>query len=230
MSKLAALFCVPILKSKLKDPMSGFFMTKKETFNKVKNNLTGKGYKILLDMVLTIELLDKKAKISEIGYKFRIRKQGQSKLSSKVIKDYLLMLTTFTLKKYSRIIKFLCVGFIGVIINTSILWFLTEKINLFYVISGIIATETAIITNFLLNNFWTWNNTNKLHSFIKRLILFNSVSLVGLIITITSLWILTEIGIYYLMSNLIGIILATAWNYYANDKITFKQNKQEKLI
>ena len=222
MSKTAALMAKPILSTKVKDPMSGFFMTKKKIYKEIKSKLSGKGYKIFLEMIFELEQKKGRAKVAEVPYHFRTRKQGESKLGIQVIKAYLLMLISFAIKKYAQLIKFLIVGSTGVVVNTSILWILTEKTGLFYVLSGVIATQTAIINNFLLNNFWTWKRRDKKHSFIRRMVTFNIVSLAGLVITVFTLWTLTEAGIYYIISNLIGIVLATTWNFIANDKITFK--------
>jgi dolichol-phosphate mannosyltransferase len=187
MSKSAALLAKPLLKSNVSDPMSGFFMTKKEVFKIIQNDLSGKGYKIFLEMIFCYEKKKGKSNIGEVPYHFRTRKLGESKLGAKVIFDYLQMLLNFALKKYAFLIKFLIVGLIGLFVNTTLLWFFTEIINLYYVFSGIIATELAIINNFLLNNFWTWNKRNKRHSFIKRFFSYNLVSLIGLMITIFTL-------------------------------------------
>jgi dolichol-phosphate mannosyltransferase len=221
MSKFAASLSRPLLSSKIKDPMSGFFLTKRGVFDEVKGDLSGKGFKIFLEMLFALESR-RIVLIKEIPYTFRIRKKGVSKLGFNVVKAYLSMLFFFSLKKYSQLIKFLLVGLSGVFVNTALLWFLTEQVGLFYVLSGIIATEIAIINNFLLNNFWTWRRRNKKHNFFRRLVSFNAVALVGLGISVSVLWFLTELGVYYLISNLVGILFATAWNYLANDKITFK--------
>ncbi|MFT4297911.1 MAG: glycosyltransferase [Candidatus Woesearchaeota archaeon] len=227
-SKAAACLAKPLLSSKITDPMSGFFMTKKAIFNQIQEQLSGKGYKILLDIIVAYEIKNKilgnkqRVKIKEVPYTFKKRKKGESKLGFKVISDYLFMLAFLGFKKYSSLVKFLIVGLTGLILNTLLLWLLTEKVGIFYVLSGIIATETAIISNFILNNYWTWKKGNKTYSFIKRLLLYNSVSIIGLLITVSILWLLTELGIYYLLSNIIGIVIATAWNFLANDRITFK--------
>jgi len=221
MSRFAALLSRPLFSASVNDPMAGFFLTNKSVFNKVKNDLSGRGFKIFLEMFFVLES-KKKVKIKEVPYVFRIRKRGESKLGINVIIAYLVMLFSFALKKYATLFKFLVVGASGVVVNTGILWLLTERFDLFYVLSGIIATELAIIRNFLLNNFWTWKSRAKKYSFFKRLVSFNGVSLVGLGISVSVLWLLTELGVYYLLSNFIGIIIAATWNYLANDKFTFK--------
>lgn len=221
-SKSAAMLTKLALKTKITDPMSGFFMTKKKVYNQIKKQLSGRGYKIFLEMLSLYENKQEKVSLKEIPYKFRTRKQDKSKLGIKTIIDYLIMIAKLTLKN-NTLIKFLIVGLTGVIVNMFFLWLLTEQIGIYYVVSGIISTELAILNNFFLNNFWTWKKRNKKHHFIKRLLSFNAVSIIGLIITVSSLYIFTELfAINYLISNLIGIALATTWNYLANDKYTFK--------
>jgi len=100
-SKFAAMLAKPILSKKIKDPMSGFFMLKKDFFEKVKHNLYGKGYKILLDIVFN----SNNSKIKEVPFKFKIRKKGESKLGAKVIIEYLIMLIKYFLRKYCKYSK-----------------------------------------------------------------------------------------------------------------------------
>ncbi|MFT4326867.1 MAG: GtrA family protein, partial [Candidatus Woesearchaeota archaeon] len=220
-SKSAALLARPVLKSNLKDPMSGFFMLKKETFRAVKPYVLSRGYKILLDMLVSHTIHIQKPSFLEIPYSFRPRFLGTSKVSSKVIIEYMHMLLIFAFLRYKKLFLFLSVGAFGFLLNTTVLWSLTEIVGLFYVISGIIATILAIISNFMLNNCLTWSKIAKRHSFMKRFVLFFIISLGGLVISVSTLWFLTELGLYYLVSNAVGIIVATAWNYIINDRVTF---------
>jgi dolichol-phosphate mannosyltransferase len=221
-SKTATILSKLVLNQKITDPMSGFFLTKKSVYEQIKQKIKAKGYKIYLEMLSLYEQKTGHVKIKEIPYKFRIRKQDESKLKTRVIINYIQSILSLFILRNKKILKFLTVGLIGTILNTALLFLLTEKLNLYYVLSGIIATELAIINNFLFNNFWTWKKTQKKHSFIKRLASYNTVSIMGLIITITTLFALTEIGLNYILSNLIGIILATTWNYTMNNNYTFK--------
>lgn len=222
-SRVAAFLSIPVLGKKTTDPMSGFFGIKKEIFQKVKSKLTGKGYKILLDMLFNT----KKEKILEVPYKFKMRKKGKSKLGIKVIFEYLWMLLIYFIRKYSLFLKFCVVGLIGVFVNMVILTILTEFFNIYYLISSIIAIETSIITNFLLNNFWTWKKRSKKHSFLSRMLKYNLVAFGGLILNWSALFLFTEkIGIFYVVSNLIGILIATLWNFILNNVWTFKGIKE----
>ena len=66
----------------ISDPMSGFFIFKKKIYLKNKNNLYGKGFKILIDFIINSK---KKLKISEIKIKFNLRRKNKSKMNIKVL-------------------------------------------------------------------------------------------------------------------------------------------------
>lgn len=112
----------------------------------------------------------------------------------------------------------------GVLVNLSVLWFLTETIGLYYIFSGLIAIESAIITNFILNDHWTWHGIGKrgFKHKLNRLIAFNMVCAVGMVISISILWILTNLGLNYMLSSVAGIMLAAIWNFTTNDNVTWK--------
>ncbi len=88
-----------------------------------------------------------------------------------------------------------------------------------YYFSSIIAIETSIISNFLLNDYFTFadRRTGKTRSFIFRLLRFNGTCLAGAGIQYGLLLLFTSVfGVNYLISNLIGIAAATLWNYTVN--------------
>jgi dolichol-phosphate mannosyltransferase len=122
-----------------------------------------------------------------------------------------------------RLLKFGVVGISGVGVNMGMLYFLTEYVHIPYLISSIIAIEISIISNFLLNDIWTWKDRVK-KKYIYRLIQYHiSVGITAVFVNWLLLLILTELfGLYYLLSNLIGIATGTFANYIINDVWTFK--------
>jgi dolichol-phosphate mannosyltransferase len=78
------------------DPMSGFFMLRREFFEKCVSNLSGRGFKILLDLMMSSP---DPVRFKELPYVFRTRQHGDSKLSYKVILDYFLLLVEKAVKK-----------------------------------------------------------------------------------------------------------------------------------
>jgi dolichol-phosphate mannosyltransferase len=119
----------------------------------------------------------------------------------------------------------MAVGLSGVVVNMGILWLLTEKVGLFYLLSAAVGIETSIISNFLLNNRFTFRDRNQpgAKSFFARLAKFNAISLTGLGINLGVLGLLTEaFGLYYIVSNLFGIAAAFLWNFFANNWWTWR--------
>ena len=130
---------------------------------------------------------------------------------------------------HPRILKFSIVGAIGVLVNMGTLYFLTEFVSILYIISSIIAIELSIIGNFLLNDIWTWNERKK-KKFSRRFIQYHiSAGITAFLANWLLLIFLTEVaGIYYLISNLIGICVGMLSNFILNDLWTFRQTDQTK--
>lgn len=127
-----------------------------------------------------------------------------------------------------RFLKFCLVGLSGVGVNLGLLWTLTEWAGLFYLISAAFSVETSILTNFTLNELWTFSDRvtdRSARPLLSRAVKFNSISAGGLVINIMILGVLTEFfGLYYIISALFGIGGATLWNYLANATVTWKQS------
>jgi dolichol-phosphate mannosyltransferase len=120
-----------------------------------------------------------------------------------------------------RLFRFGVVGCIGVGLNVLILWILHGQIHVFLPVASAIAVETTIITNFLLNNRWTFGERAISP---KRFARYNLAALVGLIITTAILTFLTmQIGVPYIAADLVGIAAATAWNFGTSVHWTWAQ-------
>jgi dolichol-phosphate mannosyltransferase len=83
-TKMAQLF----LGITLRDPLSGYFMMRRDDFLRIRDRLDGSGFKILLEVVANAEA----ASIIEVPYSFRPRVAGASKLTSTVALRYLYQL------------------------------------------------------------------------------------------------------------------------------------------
>jgi putative flippase GtrA len=100
------------------------------------------------------------------------------------------------------------------LVNTLVLLLLYQWIHLPLILASAMAVELAIINNFIWNNRWTFGCSQ---ISCKRFARFNLVSLAGLIVSTGALWVLvSRLGLYYLAANLLGIALATAWNFSAS--------------
>jgi dolichol-phosphate mannosyltransferase len=197
---------------KVKDPMSGFFMFKREKIAGVVFNPIG--YKILLEMLV----MGKFEKVVEVPFIFEDRSSGRSKMKARQQIDYLRHIFNLMRRKgeLARLIKFVCVGLSGVVVNEGVLWLLTELAGMPYYFSSLFAIEASIISNFILNDRFTFSDrrNSQTGSFLKRLFKFNLTCAAGALIQYGILLFLTEVcGLNYLLSNLIGIVVAFVWNY-----------------
>ena len=118
-------------------------------------------------------------------------------------------------KEHKKFLKFCVVGLSGIIINEGLLWTLTDFAGFFYLISSAIAIEASILSNFFLNDIWTFKRQRKTR-FLARLGKFNLARIVALGINLAILGILTSLGLHYLISNLIGIAIATLFTYLSS--------------
>lgn len=219
-----------ILFPEVTDPVSGFFAIKRTVVSESK--LKPRGYKILM------EILGKGnwKTFKEIPFMFKNREAGESKLKLSTITDYLQQcadIVFFSLthhntrvwEEWIKIIKFGLVGLSGIVVNTGLLFILTEWAHLYYMISSIFAIEASIITNFLLNDGWTFKSKteNTVLKKGKRFISYQIISILGTLINMGVLFLLADIaGIWYIAANLIGILVAFIWNFFVNRHTTWK--------
>ena len=127
-------------------------------------------------------------------------------------------------RRYIRPISFGLVGLSGVVVNTVILWGLVQGLGLPVLLSSALATEAAILSNFLLNDRWTFRTAAHQGRLVQRLLRFNGVALGGMSITSAVLAALTAHGhLPLLFANLLAVGAAMAWNYVVNSRWTWGQ-------
>jgi dolichol-phosphate mannosyltransferase len=222
-SKTATMLAHVFLPStrKILDPMSGYFMLDKDVVSGA--DLNPMGYKILLEILVK----GKFTRVAEVPYCFAVRSSGESKLGLRQQADYLrhLYLLMRSSGEFSRFIKYCLVGASGVIVDEGVFWLLIHFAGLFNILAAALSAEFAIITNFTLNNYFTFadRRLSGVGAFLVRLAKFNLVSLIGIGLKLAVLWLLTYIfGSFDLLFNLCGIAVATLWNYLMNTWWTWK--------
>ncbi|MBI3395172.1 MAG: glycosyltransferase family 2 protein [Spirochaetia bacterium] len=241
-SWVAALMAKIMLPVNVKDPMSGFFVVSRGSFHEVVDSINPRGFKILLEFIGRHPNL----KIKEIGYTFRNRARGETKLSGSVIKNYLIALYDLRFGRFisPTFIQYAFVGSTGVVINL-IGFAIGEWLGFPRVYTGIsprldplylsvpFGMQIAIITNYLMNNYITFYELRHRGSMIVRgFIIFEIVSIVGLVMQ-TGVFqllhtngflsgLLVE-GVRKYVNNGLGIIFATISNYYLNLNFTWEK-------
>jgi len=120
----------------------------------------------------------------------------------------------------TRFWKFGLVGISGIVVNEGLLALFTEVIILPLALAGAVAIESSILSNFLLNNFWTWRDARH-KSFRHRIFSYHSVALIAGLVNYFILIALTMLGMHPLLANLIGIAFGTLINFLLNQHWTF---------
>jgi dolichol-phosphate mannosyltransferase len=200
---------------KVKDPLSGFFLFRRDVIEDVILNPVG--YKILLEILVK----GNHHSVVEVPYVFQGRERGTSTFNTTEQVNYLKHLYRLTRheKETERFIKFCLVGLSGVVVNLGILVFLTEIIGIFYAFSNAIAVVVAIINNFVWNDLWTFRDrrTSAREPIVVRLAKFSIICSMGFAINEGILLLFTEVaGFYYIISAILGIIAATLFNFILN--------------
>src|SRR5689334_15014078 len=128
-------------------------------------------------------------------------------------------------RRFARPLRFGVVGASGIVVNSAILWVLVRELHLALTLGSLIATETATLSNFVLNDRWTFRGASERPP-LGRLLRFNGVALGGMAITAAALTALTSYSqLHLLAANLLAVAAATAWNYVVNSRWTWSSRQ-----
>jgi putative flippase GtrA len=143
-------------------------------------------------------------------------------------KEYEKLLSSGNLKKF---VAFGIVGGLGTVLNTGLLYILSQIWNINYLIASAIATESAIIFNFIGNNYFTFRNNNKSAKLYKKFLSFQAISLFALVGTVFFLWLfVTLFGIKLLLLwNVIAILIMFVVNFALNKAFTWKERENKNV-
>ncbi len=121
-----------------------------------------------------------------------------------------------------RFQKFLLVGAIGLAVNQGALFTLVDQAGLAVAVASPIAIFLSMIVTFLLNERWTWHDRGQ-GRILHRALLYGSINSGGLLINWLTLVSLHQIGLDYLIANLVGAGIAAVWNFSLNHSLTWRR-------
>jgi len=234
-----------ITSASLSDPMSGFFMVTREAFDGSLRNLSGAGFKILLDIFASSR---KPLEFAELPYVFSLRQHGESKLDTMVLWEYLMLILDKTIGKVIpvRFALFAFVGSTGVIIHYIMLYStmnfaipafntLTTKVdfsfinisdNNLFMYSQLVATIVAMTSNYFMNNLFTYRDMRlKGIKLFWGLLSFYAVCSLGAIANVGFANYVFKQEYTWQLAAFAGIILGTVWNYLATSIFTWGKSK-----
>ncbi len=215
-SRLATKLTHRLVGTELSDPMSGFFMMRRDRLEEIAPKLSPVGFKILLDIAATA---GQRLRIAEQPYQFSERFAGESKFNVQIGVEFLgLLLAKMTGDLVDpRFIFFAIVGSLGLIVHLIVLKlclaFLPAQPNLFQ-LSQITATFMAMTGNFLLNNELTYRDRRlKGLAALQGFLLFCLLCSAGALANVDiASWLYDGRSVWWL-AGAAGALMGALWNY-----------------
>jgi dolichol-phosphate mannosyltransferase len=216
---------------KTSDPLSGFFLVRNEAISGIQFRPTG--FKVLLEIIVCAPEL----KVVETPLNFRARHSGVSKANLGQGLEYLAHIASlfWYVPSAGRFWKFAMVGASGVVVNNLTLIILAEYFHAHKVIAWMFAVGVSILTNFLLNNAFTWRDirhSSRIH-FLLRGALAYPVAIMGIGANFAVYYPLIKYVSdqfpYYVLFNLLGIAAGTMVNFILSSRLVFRPSTPENL-
>jgi dolichol-phosphate mannosyltransferase len=211
-SRMASQAAHLIIKSELRDPMSGFFLMRRKAFDEAVRSLSQQGFKILLDLFASAP---RPLRFAEISYNFRVRKHGESKLDTMAAWEYGMLLADklFGYIIPPRLIVFGIVGSLGLIVHILALS-AALSFDFAFLTSQSIASVASIGFNFILNNLITYRDSVLRGWHLARgAVAFYAISSFGLAANINVARLAYVEEPKWWIAGLSGAIIGVIWNY-----------------
>ena len=208
-------------KTELSDPMSGFFAIRREVFEETVRQMTGKGFKILLDMVLSV---GRPLKTREFSYEFRTRQHGESKLDIVVGFEYLYLLADKIFGRFVPVsfVVYVLAGLSGLFLHLAALGILFRYVGIAFVTAQLTATLVAMVSNFLVNNSVTFRQQRlKGAMLLPGLLAYIAICGLGAIVNVQASEYLFENHIPWWFAGAAGALVGAVWNYAVSTQIVW---------
>ena len=220
-SRFATALASPIMKTRLSDPMSGFFAVRRDVLLEAAPGLSNVGYKILLDLVASSP---RTLKLAEVGYTFGTRQSGESKLDEMVALEYLELLLDKTIGRFVpvKLVQFGAIGVLGVGVHLALLYLTLNVLGAAFAAAQATAVVGAMTFNFALNNRFTYRDQQlKGLAWVGGLLSFYLVCSIGAIGNVGIGSLVYEQFHGWWMAGIAGAIVGSVWNFVASGWLTW---------
>ena len=217
-TRLARLIC----KQDISDPLSGFFMCRRDVFESAVRRLSGQGFKILLDLLASSP---RPLRVRELPFEFRTRRHGESKLDTLVAWEYFALLADKLTGHVVpiRFALFALIGMVGLAVHMSILWGGLDLVALEFGVAQSWATLTAMTSNFFLNNILTYRDQRlRGWGLLRGLLTFYGICAIGATANVGIAAYLFNAHQTWWVAGILGVIVGAVWNYVMSSIFTWK--------
>ncbi|WP_455365849.1 glycosyltransferase [Kaarinaea lacus] len=222
-SKVATWLSKVVSRAKLTDPMSGFFMIRRQVFEDLAPQLSGIGFKILLDIFASSS---KPLRYRELPYQFRCRQAGVSKLDGMVAWEYILLLLEKSVGQFIpvRFISFAMIGALGVFVHLLLVDILYKGFGDGFTSSQSIATVVAMTSNYTMNNLITYRDKRlRGWRWLRGWASFALICSVGALANVGIASFLFHEHITWVLASISGILVGAVWNYTVSATYTWNK-------
>ncbi|MBM3528881.1 MAG: glycosyltransferase family 2 protein [Alphaproteobacteria bacterium] len=213
-----------LLRVSLTDPMSGFFMLRRDAFELSMRRLSTIGFKVLLDILASSP---RPLRVKELPYRFRARQAGESKFDALTGVEYLLLLADKLVGRILpiRLVLFSVVGALGIVVHLAVLWLFLSVLGSSFLVGQTAATAAAIAGNFTLNNWLTYRDVRLAGwRWFGGLLSFALVCSVGAVgnIGVASL-LFGQRDAAWWAAGIAGAAMSLVWNYAMTSILTWRR-------
>ena len=212
-----------VCKAEIADPMSGFFMLRRDVFERAMRQLSGQGFKILLDLLASAP---EPLRLKELPYEFRQRRHGASKLDTLVAWEFG-MLIADKLVGHLVPVRFALFGFIGLIglgVHLAVLRTCLAVPSFDFTEAQAVATVTAMTSNFFLNNLFTYRDQRlKGLRLLRGLFSFYLICAVGALGNIGIASYIFSTDHQWWLAGISGAVVGSVWNYAVSSVFTWRK-------
>lgn len=225
LSRMATRFAKPFMRHAVSDPMSGYFAVRRHHFERCMQHLSGKGFKILLDILMASP---RDTRIREFPYQMRARRHGETKLDSIVVLEYFLLIADKLVGRVipARFVLFVLVGLSGMAVHLAILALLFRGYRLDFELAQIGATLVAMTSNFLLNNEFTYRDQRiRGLGLIRGLGSFYLACSLGMAVNVFLANYIFQQSVPWWLSGILGAGVASVWNFAVTSVLTWNRSR-----
>jgi dolichol-phosphate mannosyltransferase len=220
-SRLAIRLAKRLLKVPLTDPMSGFFMTRREIVEGIAPRLSQQGFKILFDIVASSPV---PIRTKEVPFAFRPRLHGESKLDATVVTEYLGLLVAKASGDIisTRLLMFGLVGSLGLVLHLALLSLMLQE-GASFTVAQTLAMCGAILSNYTLNNILTYRDRRRRGwDFVTGFFMFAALCSVGVVAGVGISVAFYQNSPQWWLDGIAGALVGALWNYVTNSAITWR--------
>jgi dolichol-phosphate mannosyltransferase len=218
-TKLSRLIC----KTDIADPMSGFFMMRREIFDRAVRRLSGQGFKILLDVLASSP---DQPRLKELPYQFRQRRHGTSKLDTLVAWEFGMLLADKLVGHLLpvRFALFMVIGTVGLGVHLAVLRTALAMPKVDFAEAQAVATFVAMTSNFFLNNLFTYRDQRlRGLGLLRGLCSFYLICAVGAVGNVgIAAYVFAANNVWWL-AGIAGAVVGSVWNYAVSSVFTWRQ-------